>query len=390
MKTSNFVIDGSIPSEWYVNSLLSQLNALPQELQSNDYESLYKSMENDVNNSIKEIDFETMSVCLGKVKFAKRGKVYYEDAKNKIIDIELNEKAQSIIETAIIPSTIYLKYTDKEKEFKIEKGKNIKELPLYDVFKDDNEKKKNCATIESFANKFPDISKIQQFQDVDLFTLEEEIKFIEELSHCFKIIKDHLIKQLNIDESQKEFEDINNKIYDYVMEKLYDKIYPSEPREEDNLIFKQCILLSWTEPKHFIRGKNNYIFDSFLPDVIGYFDKIEKEKSPRKKLENMSNIFVSIENVVKFNGKNKDIGVDDQLPILNYAFIKAHPLNIFTICKFMNLFLGSKKNKAEDNQLTQLFSICEFVQYITSDKLNDISEEMFKKNCEIACYSGGD
>ena len=56
----------------------------------------------------------------------------------------------------------------------------------------------------------------------------------------------------------------------------------------------------------------------------------------------------------------------------------------------MNLFLGSKKNKAEDNQLTQLFSICEFVQDITSEKLNDISEEMFKKNCEIACYSGGD
>jgi hypothetical protein len=391
MKTSNFVIDGSIPSEWYVNSLLDQLSLLPPDLQSNDYESLYKSMENDVNNSIKEVDFEIMSVCLGKVKFAKRGKIYYEDVKNKIIDIELNEKAQSIIETAIIPSTIYLKYTDKEKEFKIDKGKNsYKEVPLLDVFKDDNEKKKNCATIESFANKFPDISKIQQFQDVDLFTLEEELKFTEELSHFFKIIKDHLTKLLNIDESQKEFEDITNKIYDYVMEKLYDKIYPSEPREEDNLIFKQCILLSWTEPKHFIRGKNNYIFDSFLPDVIGYFDKIEKEKSPRKKLENMSNIFVSIENVVKFNGENKDIGVDDQLPILNYAFIKAHPLNIYTNCKFMNLFLGSKKNKAEDNQLTQLFSICEFVQEITSEKLNDVTEEAFKKNCQIACFSGGD
>ena len=391
MKTSNFVIDGSIPSEWYVNSLLDQLNLLPPDLQANDYESIYKSMETDVNNSVKEVDFEIMSVCLGKVKFAKRGKIYYEDVKNKIIDIELNEKAQSIIETAIIPSTIYLKYTDKEKEFKIDKGKNsYKEVPLLDVFKDDNEKKKNCATIESFANKFPDISKIQQFQDVDLFTLEEELKFTEELAHFFKIIKDHLTKLLNIDESQKEFEDITNKIYDYVMEKLYDKIYPSEPREEDNLIFKQCILLSWTEPKHFIRGKNNYIFDSFLPDVIGYFDKIEKEKSPRKKLENMSNIFVSIENVVKFNGENKDIGVDDQLPILNYAFIKAHPLNIYTNCKFMNLFLGTKKNKAEDNQLTQLFSICEFVQEITSEKLNDVTEEAFKKNCQIACFSGGD
>jgi hypothetical protein len=148
-------------------------------------------MENDINNSIKEIDFATMSVCLGKVKYAKRGKISYENVKNTIIDIELNEKAQSIIETAIIPSTIYLNYTDKEKEFKIDKGKNIKEIPLIDVYKDDSDKKKNCATIESFANKFPDISKIQQFQDIDIFILEEQLKFTEELSHYFKLIKEH-------------------------------------------------------------------------------------------------------------------------------------------------------------------------------------------------------
>ena len=389
MKTSNFVIDGSIPSEWYVNSLIDQMCLLSTDMKNNDYESLYKSLESDVNNSIKEIDFETMSVCLGKVKFAKRGKIYYEDAKSKIIDIELNEKAQSIIEKDLIPSSIYLTYTEKEKEFKIEKGKNnYKEDPILDIFKNDNERKKYCSTIASFANKFPDISKIQQYQDIDIFEFEEELKFTEELSKYFKIIKEHLIKHLNINESQKEFEDINNKIYDYVMEKIHDKIYPSEPQIEDNLIFKQCILLSWTEPKHFISGKNNYIFDSFLPDVIGYFDKIVKEKSPRKKLENMSKIFVSIENVVKFNGENKDIGVDDQLPILNYAFIKAHPLNIFTNCKFMNLFLGSKKNKSEDNELTQLFSICEFVQNVKSEQLNDVTEEEFKKNCAIACYSG--
>ena len=47
-------------------------------------------MENDANNSIKEIDYETMSVFLEKVKFAKGGKIYYENIKNTIIDIELN------------------------------------------------------------------------------------------------------------------------------------------------------------------------------------------------------------------------------------------------------------------------------------------------------------
>ena len=187
MKTSNFVIDGTIPSEWYVNSLIDGLNLLPADLQSNDFENLFKSLEIDVNNSIKEIDFETMSVCLGKVKFAQRGKIYYENAKKSIIDLELNEKVQSIIEKEPISSIISLRYTEKEKEFKIEKGKATKEVPVIEIFKDDNEKRKICPTIESFVYKFPDISKIQQLQDIDLFELDKELKFTNELMNYFKL-----------------------------------------------------------------------------------------------------------------------------------------------------------------------------------------------------------
>jgi hypothetical protein len=345
-------------------------------------------LENDVNNSIKEIDFETMSVCLGKVKFAKRGKIYYENAKKSIIDLELNEKVQSIIEKEPISSTISLRYTDKEKEFRIEKGKATKEVPVFEIFKDDNEKKKICPTIESFVYKFPDISKIQQLQDIDLFQLDEELKFTNELFNYFKLIKEYLNKHLNIDDNSQESEDINNKIFDYVMEKIYDKIYPFEPDEIDNKIYQNCILLSWVEPKHFLKKKNNYIFDSFLPDVFNYFDKIEKEKSPRKKLLNMSQIFVSIENVVKFNGDNKDLGVDDQMPILNYGFIKAHPMNISKNCKFMDLFLGAKRNKLEGNQLAQLQGICTFVEKIKNTDLINVNIETFTKNCYISSYNG--
>ena len=156
---------------------------------------------------------------------------------------------------------------------------------------------------------------------------------------------------MEFEESQSEYEIIINKIYDYIMEKIYEKIYPSEPKLEDNVIFTQCILVSWIKHKKLIKGKNNYLFDSFLSDVINYFDKIDKEKSPRKKLENMVNIFISIENVVKFNGDNKDIGVDDKIPILNYAFIKARPFPMMTNYKYMELFISSKKFKLEGNYL---------------------------------------
>ena len=381
MKSSNFVIDGSIPSEWYVDSLLECLKSLPPDLRNNDYENLYNTLINEVSNAMKNLDFETLSFCLGKVKFANRGKIYYENLKKEIIEIELNEKVQAIIENTIIPVTITM--NSKEKEIKIEKGKSIKEIPFFDIFKGDSEERKTCSTIESFGNKFPNIEMARKnnFPETQLFEYEEELNLTEELNNYFNIIKEHLVKRMNYNESQSEFETILNKIYDYVMEKIYEKIYPSEPFIEDNLIFAQCILVSWVEPQHLIKGRNNYIFDSFLPDVINYFEKIEKEKSPRKKLENMVNIFVSIENVVKFNGDNKDIGVDDQLPILNYAFIKAHPFPMYTNCKYMELFLGSKKYKLEGNYLTQLFTICKFIENLSAKDLFDVSEEKFKNNC---------
>ena len=381
MKSSNFVIDGSIPSEWYVDSLLECLKSLPPDLRNNDYENLYNTLINEVSNAMKNLDFETLSFCLGKVKFANRGKIYYENLKKEIIEIELNEKVQAIIENTIIPVTITM--NSKEREIKIEKGKSIKEIPFFDIFKGDSEERKTCSTIESFGNKFPNIEMARKnnFPETKLFEYEEELNLTEELNNYFNIIKEHLIKRMNYNESQSEFETILNKIYDYIMEKIYEKIYPSEPFIEDNLIFAQCILVSWVEPQHLIKGRNNYIFDSFLPDVINYFEKIEKEKSPRKKLENMVNIFVSIENVVKFNGDNKDIGVDDQLPILNYAFIKAHPFPMYTNCKYMELFLGSKKYRLEGNYLTQLFTICKFIENLSAKDLFDVSEEKFKNNC---------
>ena len=381
MKSSNFVIDGSIPSEWYVDSLFECLKSLPPDLQNNDYENLYNSLMNDVNNAMKEMDFESMSYCLGKVKFANRGKIYFENLKKDITEIELNEKVQMIIEKSIIPVNISVKL--KEKEIKIEKGKSIKEIPYLDLYKDDNDKKITCSTIESFGNKFPNIEMIRKFNEpeTELFDLEEELNLTNELDNYFNIVREHLIKKMNFDETQKEFELITNKIFDYVMEKIYDKIYPSEPFIEDNIIFTQCILTSWIEPQHLIKGRNNYLFDSFLPEVIKFFDKIEKEKSPRKKLENMINIFTSIENVVKFNGDNKDIGVDDQLPILNYAFIKAHPFPICTNCKYMELFLGNKKFKLEGNYLTQLITVCKFIENLSAKDLFDVTEEKFKANC---------
>ena len=390
IKSSDFVIDGTIPSEWYVSSLLEYLKKIPKELTNNDCKELYNQIEKDINDSIKELDFEALSVCLGKVKFAKRVKINYDRTSKFILNIDLNEKVQSFIEGEItIPVEIHFKYNKKEKEFLIEEKANAKEMQLNlldnNLFNDPKKKKRNlCKTIKQFTKRFPDLVKSQQLYDRTLTEMEEEMKITEKLNSYFEMIKNQIQKKVS---DENEMNEINNKIYDYVMEKIYEKIYPIEPDPNDYQIFRRCVLLTWAEPKHFITKKTNYVFDSFLPDVIEFFSKMDKEKSPRIKFLYMRKIFGAINDVLRFNGGDGTSGVDDQMPILNYAFIKARPQHICSNCKYMNLFIGKNRNRAEGSQLTQLSGICEHIIGLTYKQLNGVTEEEYNEKCKQAQFA---
>ena len=380
IKSSNYVVDDSIPSEWYVDSLLDYLKKIPEELTRNDYEKLYDEIEKELNDSIKKFDFQVMSVCLDKLKFTQRGKNYYEESIKSTKDLELNEKVQEIVEDEYIPVEIVFKYGDGQKFFDIVKSK-IKEK---DYNKKHNQiKMRNfCNNIKSFTEKFPNLSIFQEMQDIDLFEMQKELEIPEKLDSYFNIIKDYLISNKKIPTSL-DIQEINNKIYDYVMSKIYDKIFP-KTNDKDDKIFNKTLLLSWVEPKHFIPGKTNYVFDSFLPGVIDYFKLIDKEKSPRKKILYMKKIFSSISKVVKFNGGDENTGVDDQMPILNYAFVKAQPNRIYSNSKLMELYIGDLSFKEEGSQLIQLIALCDFIINLNYEQMHGVTQQEFASKCNNA------
>ena len=382
MKISNFVIDDTIPSEWYVDSLLEYFKKIPNDILENDFDKLFRQIESSLNVSIKDLDFEALSELLGKVKFVKRGQNYYLNTIKLLVDSEINEKVQYIIEKVPIPVDLYFKYNSKNKELKIEKNsKKEMQLQFLDnmIFEDDSQKNIFCRTIKAFARKFPNLSNYQTLREISLLDIEKELKLTKKINGYFEIVKDYLKNILNI-KNEATFNQIYHKIYDYVMEKLFDKIIKKDPEPKDNEIYNQCLILSWVEPKHFIDGKINYVFDSFLPDVISYFKQIESQKSPRQKYIYMHKIFASIENVVKFNG-GKEAGEDDTLPIFNYAFIKSQPPHMCSNCNYMELFLGDKKSGENAKNLAELRAACVFVTEINHTKLNNVSEEMFNKRC---------
>ena len=384
MKSSNFVMDGSIPSEWYVKSLLEYLKKLPENLTKNDCEELYKEMEDDINKSIKGLDFEALSVIMGKLKFANRIKLYYQKSKELLDDIKTNEEIKNIITRLLVPVDIKFEYDGVENgKFQIDISK-MKDKDYNNEEKKSKYEKSNkirfALTIENFPKKFPNLVKYQEMQDADIFEIQENLNFPEQIAKYLDLIRESLKRVPTI----SNFDTIMEKIYDYLMGKLYDKIYPIEPCEEDNKIFQQSVLLSWTQPKHFLKQKKEFVFGSFENDVLEYFKLLDSEKSPRKKLINMDGVFNSIGFLLRFNGKGDDAGVDDQMPILNYAFIKAQALRMFSNIRFMELYIGDKKSKKEGSQLTQFKGICEMIPKLKNTDLNDVSREEFTRKCNEA------
>ena len=380
--SNNYIIDDTIPTQWFLKCLLENLQKIPKTYIDNDYELLLNEMENDINKEIDLLNFDTISSIHEKINFVKRLKNNFDKKKVKIKKIKQNEKINNIIEKSPIPVALYFNYNNKL--LKIEKANiDIKRLQLSDdlVLEDTKKQCSICKTIKIFTNEFPNLTKYQSWQDIDLFDLEKNLSLPEKLQEYFDIIKDYLQKSKLFNENDLNL--IISKIYDYILGKLYDKLFPKENQIDDK-IFRQTVLLSWIEPKHFIMDKKNYVFDGFLPDVNNYLKKLEKYKSPRKKFSYMSKIFECIRNLVKFNGGDDITGVDDQMPILNYALIKARPLRIYSNCKYMELFLGERRNKKEDSELIQLLSLCDYICTISSNKLINVTPEEYKKKCNEA------
>ena len=380
LKLSNHVFDEFIPTEWYINSLLEYLKKIPKEYRENDFQKLYEEIEDEINLAIKKIDFGALSLCFEKVKISHKEKNYYFQIKGLINNLLLNEKVKSIIEDEFIPVKIDFTYTNDKKGFILKKSK-MKEKDYFKKKSENKIKLNLCKSIKSFTKKFPNLTLCKDIIEPDLIKVQTELNIPGKLSEYLNMIKEHLLTNKKVS-AEEDMESIIKKIEEHIMTKIYNKIFPMNKSEKDEMIEQKCIELAWTEPKHFIQEKKlNYVFDSFLPDAIHFFTKIEEEKSPMKKIENMKEIFNSIYKLVKFNGDDNNTGVDDLMPILNYAFIKAKPIMIYSNLMFIDLYIGDLKNKEEGSQLTQLMALCDYICSLEAKDLLGVSNEEFTSKC---------
>ena len=164
------------------------------------------------------------------------------------------------------------------------------------------------------------------------------------------------------------------------MGNLYDKLFPKEVIMDDIEIFQNCCKHIWVEISHLLQKEKNYIFENYLPDSTYFFQRFEKEKSPRKKLLNLNKIFNCVYNLAAFNGDT--IGTDEEFALLCYSFIKSKPQRIYSNYKYIDLFLQDNTG-LEGNQLAKIKAACEHIKKMSFEKLFNINESDYLCNCSL-------
>ena len=364
-KLNFFFNKKNVNIEWYINSLLICLDKLNDSYTKNDYSNLYSSLMKDLNNSIKNYKFKLLAKIIEKLKYTKYFIKHFKSCQKKYIELIINSKLKYVIEKENINIVVKLKYSNKEKC-----------LIIHIPSKDELSKysKYLCKNISEFIEKFPNLSKIEKAQELELFEVENKINLKGALNDFMYNLKFKIHGFFK--ENEKEI--AYKKIKKYILTKIYEKIYPQESDNDDLLFYCKAISLSWIEPKH-LKISYDINVDNFLPITNDYFEQIDSEKSPSCKMDVIAKIFDTINSALKFS-HGGNFSTDDIAPIFEYALIKAKPKRLSSNLRYLEIFI-SKGSELKNMYFDFLKNNTNSLKEISHTQFDGITEEEFQQKC---------
>ena len=187
------------------------------------------------------------------------------------------------------------------------------------------------------------------------------------------------------DPREIELDEILNRIEDYIMFKIYKYVFPINRSEHlkklDYDFYEKTVLYEWISPE--THGVKAPIQQDEIENGIASILKLEeKAQTITEKLMCVKEVFVNINTAILFNtGKKEDLSSDDQLPLLIYIVIQAHPKQFITNIHYMKCFFDSTRN---DNVfLENMVSVRNTINMLNPEMLH-IDENEFKANVEKA------
>ena len=237
-------------------------------------------------------------------------------------------------------------------------------------------------SIQSFIDNFPNCRKLFKDEE-DIIDIEENIELDSTLNAYFLDLR-NLLKTESIMErySKDEFDTIWFELQNYILHKLYRKLFPANPIKKDVKFYNKCCRLNFLKPEALIKDKNA-INEKLWETSIVLINEIDEKFTPVDKVEKFGKAFGILQNSLTFSSGKNDLGIDDTIAILIYVIIKAKPKNLFSNSKYCQLFLNPELAKRLYGiLLSQIEMVKNIIYNMKYTDLIGVTEEEFGKDEE--------
>ena len=402
LKTSNND-KNFFPNEFSINFLIDHINNISSNYSENNYELLINEVKEDINHSIKTIEFDKLGQFYNNSNYCQIKKEIYQQFLKSLIKLNIYKKVKKIIEQAPVFVKIKVTHGNNMNNFdnlsiNIKQSiSNAKKMKTSDNIYIDS--KKNIIvfkTIESFAKNFrfdKDINfllleylKYHASENKDIFDYISKVKFNEKLLEFFNKEIRFILSEHNYFESfdKSLINKIMTKIYIYFLNYLYDSIYKYLPSQTEIDLYTKMRKLAWTKLSNFVRV-NGDIYECAIERIINIFNSLEKSKIPSEKFFLYKDIEEICENIpckekIKFFNKtlNKEIFLK---PIILYGIIKAKPKYIISDVKYVQYFIQEKNKDVEKYFDILLPSYILYIKELDHNHLYNINEDQYIVQC---------
>ena len=238
------------------------------------------------------------------------------------------------------------------------------------------------CSIPIFIKKFPDFRKNEREID-DIIEQENSKKIPDILKNYFKDIR-NLVKNENIISkyTAEEYLSICYELENYILFRLYEKLFPRLESSKDKFIYKKCCRLSFIKPENYLKDKIK-IDENLLKTVIDYINDMDKKYTPVDKIHMFGKAFRILQSFMAFSSGKSEFGIDDTLPLLIYVILKAKPKMINTNFNYCKNYINPELDKKQYGiLLMQVGMVIKVIYEMKHTDLIGVTEEQFGKDKE--------
>ena len=349
--------------------LQTHLSDLPDKYIENNYNLLLMEVIQKSEEIIKELNVSILNNFYSKVKDGDKLNMIISSNLFQIKKIEKWVCIEYLFEKITLPCKIVLIKDNTTLISKVE-------------YSQIDSKSSYIHSIQSFIKTFPNFRKYENFKEIkDIIELEEKVEVDVALNSYFKDLKSLIKKEIIIKRFTKEEQQmITQELENYILFKLYDKLFPKNSSKLDIKFYNKCCRLDFVKPKNLIKDKN-MINENLWKTSMALINEMDNKLTPADKIKSFEKAFGILQNSITFSSGKNDLGIDDTVSFLIYIILKSKPKNICSNSKYCQLLLNPDLAKRQYGiLLTQLEMVKNIIFDMKYTDLIGVTEEKFGKD----------